>query len=134
MTSWVLVGAGAVVLLDQATKSLAVRLLAPAGAPRAGVFRLVADGRSWVGRTPGLPALLGLWAVTLACTGLVLATGAAAAGAGLVVALGGATSNLLDRAGRGSVVDFIALWRWPAFNLADVAIVAGVAVALGSAA
>ena len=128
-----LVGAGAVVLLDQATKSLAVRFLAPAGVRQLGAFKLAADGRPWLGRAPGLPALLALWTVTLACTGLVLATGAGIAGAGLVVALGGATSNLLDRAGRGSVVDFIALWRWPAFNLADVAIVAGVAVALGSA-
>jgi signal peptidase II len=49
-----------------------------------------------------------------------------------VVALGGATSNLLDRVGRGAVIDFIALGWWPAFNLADVAIVIGVVVAVGS--
>ncbi|HEX8053521.1 MAG TPA: signal peptidase II [Thermoleophilaceae bacterium] len=140
MASWVLAGAGAVVLLDQVTKSLAVRFLASAGvggARRSGVFRLAANGGSWLGRAPSLPAQLGLWSMTLACTVLVLATGAGSpshglAGAGLVVALGGATSNLLDRAGRGAVIDFIALGWWPAFNLADVAIVAGVAVAVGS--
>jgi signal peptidase II len=67
----------------------------------------------------------------------VLAAGAGSpsgqiAGAGLVVALGGATSNLLDRIRRGAVIDFIALAWWPAFNLADVAIVVGVVVAVGS--
>lgn len=129
-----------VVPLDQATKSLAVRLL-PAGAAgaagRPATLRLVADGRPWLGRPPALPAQLALWSVALACTVLVLATGAASpshgiAGAGLVMALAGATSNLLDRLARGAVVDFIALGWWPAFNLADAAIVAGVAVAVGS--
>jgi signal peptidase II len=140
VASWVLPGAGAVVLLDQVTKAIAVRLLSPAaagGVRRSGVFRLATNGGAWLGRAPSLPAQLGLWSMTLACTVLVLVTGAGSpshgiAGAGLLLALGGATSNLLDRAGRGAVVDFISLGWWPAFNLADVAIVAGVAVAVGS--
>ena len=40
--------------------------------------------------------------------------------------LGGAAGNLIDRAREGAVTDFIDLPLWPAFNLADVAIVAGV--------
>ena len=40
--------------------------------------------------------------------------------------LGGAGGNLIDRAREGAVTDFIDLPLWPAFNLADVAIVAGV--------
>ena len=44
--------------------------------------------------------------------------------AGLLV--GGAAGNLIDRLARGSVTDFIDLPLWPAFNLADVAITAGV--------
>ena len=43
---------------------------------------------------------------------------------GLLV--GGAGGNLIDRARDGAVTDFIDLPLWPAFNLADVAIVVGV--------
>ena len=39
---------------------------------------------------------------------------------------GGALGNLIDRVRAGEVTDFIDLPRWPPFNLADVAIVAGV--------
>lgn len=39
--------------------------------------------------------------------------------------LGGALGNLADRAREGAVVDFIDFVAWPAFNLADVAIVLG---------
>lgn len=49
---------------------------------------------------------------------------------GLGLAFGGATGNLLDILKRRSVVDFIDLGWWPVFNLADVAIVAGLAAAL----
>jgi signal peptidase II len=40
--------------------------------------------------------------------------------------LGGALGNLIDRIGRGSVIDFIKLPHWPAFNVADMAITFGV--------
>jgi signal peptidase II len=40
--------------------------------------------------------------------------------------LGGATGNLIDRLGDEGVTDFIDLPLWPAFNLADIAITAGV--------
>lgn len=43
--------------------------------------------------------------------------------------LGGATGNLVDRIFRGYVVDSFDVywrsWHWPAFNLADIAIVLG---------
>jgi len=42
--------------------------------------------------------------------------------------LGGALGNLLDRVRLGSVVDFIDFKIWPVFNLADTAIVCGVAI------
>lgn len=50
---------------------------------------------------------------------------------GLGLAFGGAAGNLLDILRRRYVVDFIDLRWWPTFNLADVAIVVGLAVAFG---
>jgi signal peptidase II len=47
---------------------------------------------------------------------------------GLLV--GGALGNLVDRAREGAVIDFIDPVAWPAFNLADAAIVIGVAMLL----
>ena len=50
----------------------------------------------------------------------------------LGLVLGGAVSNGFDRVIRGAVVDWVDLhlygWHWPAFNLADVAIVLGTTV------
>jgi signal peptidase II len=40
--------------------------------------------------------------------------------------LGGALGNLADRAREGAVIDFIDPIAWPAFNVADTAIVVGV--------
>jgi signal peptidase II len=40
--------------------------------------------------------------------------------------LGGALGNVLDRVRDGAVTDFVKLPHWPAFNVADVAITAGV--------
>ncbi len=40
--------------------------------------------------------------------------------------LGGALGNLADRAREGAVIDFIDPVAWPAFNIADACIVAGV--------
>jgi signal peptidase II len=53
---------------------------------------------------------------------------------GLPLALGGAIGNLVDRIRYGSVIDFIDMYairngremHWPTYNVADVAIVAGV--------
>ena len=49
---------------------------------------------------------------------------------GLVI--GGSTSNLLDRVRLGYVTDFLDLRWWPAFNLADSFIVAGVLILLAT--
>jgi signal peptidase II len=43
----------------------------------------------------------------------------------LVLVLGGALGNWLERALRGYVVDFIHLHGWPIFNFADIYIVCG---------
>ena len=40
--------------------------------------------------------------------------------------LGGAVGNLIDRIAAGAVTDFLKLPKWPAFNVADIAITFGV--------
>lgn len=55
-------------------------------------------------------------------------TGVAAA-IGVGAALGGALGNLLDIIRTKSVRDFIDLGWWPVFNVADIAIIGGLAVA-----
>ena len=51
---------------------------------------------------------------------------------GLGLVIGGSGSNLVDRVRLGHVTDFLDLRFWPAFNLADSFIVAGVAVLLAT--
>ena len=55
-------------------------------------------------------------------------------GVALALVLGGAVGNLVDRVRYGYVVDFIDVhweqWHWPAFNIADSAIVIGVFILL----
>lgn len=47
----------------------------------------------------------------------------------LSVILGGAVGNLIDRLRQGMVIDFldfgVGAWRWPTFNVADMAITGG---------
>jgi signal peptidase II len=47
---------------------------------------------------------------------------------GLMFLLAGAVGNLLDRVLFGYVRDFISIWIWPTFNLADAFSVIGVAL------
>ena len=51
---------------------------------------------------------------------------------GLGLVLGGSLANLVDRVRLGHVTDFLDFTFWPAFNLADMFIVAGVAILLGA--
>lgn len=55
-------------------------------------------------------------------------------GLGLALILGGAVGNLFDRLAHGSVVDFLdfylSSYHWPAFNVADSAIVVGAGLLL----
>ncbi len=49
----------------------------------------------------------------------------------LALVLGGALGNLVDRIMYGFVVDFIDFGFWPAFNIADSAITAGIILLIG---
>jgi signal peptidase II len=79
-------------------------------------------------------ALVVVWFTALVSTILLYRSGAwfqsNLALLGLGLALGGAMGNLLDILRWRYVLDFIDLRWWPVFNLADVAIISGLALAL----
>ena len=128
-----LVVAGVALALDQASKAGLRTALAPG--ERIDLilgFELVRVGNDGVafGLLGDASSALVL-TITLAALALVLAWFATDAsrpwlwlGVGMLV--GGALGNLLDRVRAGEVTDFIDPPMWPAFNLADAAITAGV--------
>ena len=139
--------AAAVLLADQVSKVLLVEFLQGRGFQPLEItsfFRLVMVRNTGIGF--GLLAgghelmrwLLVAFAVVAA---LALALWMARPGTGrlqgaaLGLVVGGALGNATDRVLHGAVADFfdfhIAGWSWPAFNLADSAIVVGVVVLAG---
>ena len=73
------------------------------------------------------------WVTVAGCAGLLLSRlpgSGWAVGVGLGMVLGGAAGNVAGRFIHGTVVDFVTAWRWPVFNLADAAMVAGLLLAL----
>ena len=133
--------AAAVFALDQGTKALALGSTALAqGAEVLPVLNLVLVRNKGVsfGMLGGVApwwalAALGVTIVAILAAWLWRAQGRVLSLAlGLVI--GGALSNILDRARHGAVTDFLdfhlAAYHWPAFNLADVAVVTGTALLL----
>jgi lipoprotein signal peptidase len=113
IVSFAVISAGAL-LVDQVSKFAILRLLTDSAAVWVLRPRLVRPSRL-LGRS-GLGLVL---AVAVAEGRLGSGLGPAAAG----LAFGGSAGNVIDRVRRGVVVDFIDLGWWPAFNLADAAIV-----------
>ena len=126
MVAGLLVSAAAVVTLDQGIKMLVLNRLGEGHSCRVGGFlrlhRVTNAGFRFMPLSGRWSVVL--WLAFLAClvtvAGMVSGGGAMALG----LALGGAAGNLCDRVFRGGVVDFIAVGRWPVFNIADVALVA----------
>ena len=101
---------------------------------RRGIVRVVFTERPLLTRGASLRTEVVLWCAAVACAvSAVLCAPALQhnlfATAGVAAALSGSLGNLADRLMHGAVVDFVAIGRWPVFNLADVAIVGGVAIA-----
>jgi signal peptidase II len=125
---------GSVVLVDQALKAALLRVLPDGRALRVGSLIRIRPLRSSgtfasrIGVPRALQALLLVAALFVLWNSGLL--GSNLAGIALGVAAGGAASNLLDHALRGGVVDYVDLRVWPAFNLADAAIVVGVILTL----
>jgi signal peptidase II len=129
--------AAVVLLLDIASKVVAVRYLTP-GQP----VSIIGDTVTWtLVRNSGAAFSMATgytWVLTLTAVGVVigilwmgprLVSPWWALGLGMI--LGGALGNLVDRFFRspgplrGHVVDFLSIGWWPVFNLADPAVVGG---------
>jgi signal peptidase II len=99
-------------------------------------LRFVANLRESYRRTGFRVAFILIWvaalisAIALHNSGAWFQSDLAMIGIGL--AIGGAAGNLVDILRCRYIVDFIDLHWWPVFNLADVAIVAGLLAALAS--
>ncbi len=129
----------AVVVLDQITKWWAVRNLADGPVDLIGTtvqFRLTRNAGGAFSILRGATPLLAVVALVLAVL-LVRAVRRSSdplVQLGLALVLGGAVGNLVDRFTRspgflrGEVVDFVAVWRWPVFNVADSAVTIGAVV------
>jgi signal peptidase II len=132
--AWCLAGAlcGVVVAADQASKALAeaeitvgeeIEVLGPLGLTlthNEGIAFGIAGGA-------GAPLVL-VTLVALIAVAYVFSRQPTRRGMWVAVGLlgGGALGNLADRVRAGAVTDFVDLPPWPPFNLADVAITAGV--------
>ena len=129
--------AAVVLVVDIATKVLAVELLTP-GQP----VSIIGDTVTWtLVRNSGAAFSMATgytWVLTLIAIGVVigivwmgrrLVSPWWAVGLGMI--LGGALGNLVDRFFRspgplrGHVVDFLSIGWWPVFNVADPAVVGG---------
>jgi signal peptidase II len=130
-----LLGAGAVLVADQTTKLLVMSTL-PAREPVRVTGWLHLTYLENRGAAFGVLQNQTLFFILV---GIVVAVGLIASyrylpvvppllNLGLGLQLGGALGNLVDRVRQGYVVDFIDLSWWPIFNLADAAILVGVAI------
>jgi signal peptidase II len=135
-TRWVIVGVLAIVAIDQLTKSWAVSSLATG--PKAVIgdtveFNLTRNGGSAFSRFQGITPILAVGAiiVTVVLIRVLRRTTDRLLVIGLVLVLGGALGNLMDRIFRtpgfmrGHVVDFVAVGWWPVFNVADSCVTIG---------
>lgn len=127
--------ASLVFLLDVASKRV-VRRLPHASydlMPGLQVTRLQLVRAAFV-RTRGRAGLVLTWLIALTCVIVLAGSGVAFENPGGQIgagaALGGGLGNLLDVLRRHAITDFLDLGWWPVFNLADVAIVSGLALAL----
>jgi signal peptidase II len=130
-----LVSVSVLVVLDQWSKRTVARRAASRSISCGRMLRIryVPSPRGIYTRDRARAAFVLVWITALLCALVLHRIGwfpGSLALVGLGLALGGAAGNLLDILRWRHVVDFIDVRWWPAFNVADVAIVAGLGLAL----
>lgn len=143
MPRWALLAIGVLIVVDQAVKQVMLTLVfnPPRILEVTGFFNLVPVWNTGV--SFGLFGDTGtsrwiLVAVALVIVVILLVWLARAESGmvsiGLVLVIGGALGNVLDRVFYGAVIDFFDIhafgFHWPAFNIADATIVFGTALLL----
>jgi signal peptidase II len=124
--------AAAVVVLDQVSKAIAAGALGPGERVGIGLGFELADvrnrGIAFGLLSDGQGLVIGVTAAALVLILAYLAVNPARPGlwVGVGLLVGGAVGNLADRVRADEVTDFIDPPLWPAFNVADIAIVAGI--------
>jgi signal peptidase II len=132
--AWRLAGAlaGLVLILDQAAKAVVEsELLAGEDVEVLGPLELTLSHNAGIAfglAGGGGAVLVALTGLAVLAIGLVFSRDPARPWMWVAVGLlaGGALGNLVDRIRTGVVTDYIQIGSWPAFNLADVAVTAGV--------
>ena len=141
-----LILAVAIIVADQVSKAIMLQVLAqhPFGIPVLPVFSLVSAWNTGVSfsmlRDAG-PYLLsgGAILVSLGLLAWLARVDTLLTAVGIGCVAGGALGNVIDRLRAGAVFDFLDFyirtssgreWHWPAFNLADTGITAGVILLL----
>jgi signal peptidase II len=127
-----LIAAAAVVIVDQATKALVIANIALGDKdpifPGVDLTYVRNSGVAFGAFAGGGPLVWGL--TILALSGLLIYFAFRSETPWLWLPVGaiagGALGNLADRAREGAVIDFIDVVAWPAFNVADMAIVCGI--------
>lgn len=143
LAKWLILSA-VIIVLDQITKWYALqhlsygeRIPVIAGcfdwtmAHNTGVaFSMFANGEAWT--RWGLSGFAALVSIGFAIALMRLSKHERFSALAFALVIGGAVGNIIDRVRFGYVVDFILWywrdWHWPAFNIADSAIVCGAAV------
>ena len=140
-SQWVILGlvAGAAVVADQLTKQVVGRTLALGeSVDIVGPFSIHHVQNSGIAfglfgsRTP---IVIAVTAVAVAAMLVFFARSGRrhpVLPVALGLVLGGSIANLIDRIRLGHVTDFLDFVAWPAFNLADIFIVVGVAILFGA--
>jgi len=134
--AWRFAGAlcGLVVVLDQAAKALVERNLVPGEEVEVvGPLELTLTHNTGVAfglASGGGARLVLLTVLALAVVAYVFWRDPTRPGLWVAAGLlaGGALGNLADRVRADAVTDYVQIGNWPAFNLADVAVTAGVVV------